>query len=506
MFFLPDNSTSEPPDEDSSAWALGDSQQWKNLIQYPVYAVPGRVGNILMNASAQYSGNVTEIPYASELEEILDPRDYVRLYAKITTASGGAAALPSLWVFLLVVLGILLSIIGLTSLTMHVLQRHRRVSLRRRVANGEVDLEALGIKRLTVPQDLLDRMPLYTYGSGAPVATPTAARESILAEAADKLSTSSSRPSSPIPTSRPKKPILTRAPHSFHPAPLSQPTCAICLDDFVPAPDPLQSSSSPTSQPPAGDAATDSVEGPQTGTIVRELPCHHIFHPECVDSFLRDSSSLCPLCKKTALPKGYCPRVVTNAMVRRERMSRRIRPDAADMVTLPPLAGPRDAEQGGWRIAGSRARSWRGARISGGLGTGNRGFWEGPAGGTTGNSNGFPTTTPAEEMNEMQPSASAARRSSTGFSLSRYGRRSVTGPAAPQGGGSSALESTAENPRPPVIQPPDNPSRREWARERAIAMLGRDRAPEDPDAEDAPASGWRKVLRGMFPRAGGGRQ
>lgn len=81
-----------------------------------------------------------------------------------------------------------------------------------------------------------------------------------------------------------------------HAASFSQTTCPICLDDF---------------------AANESE--------VRELPCRHIFHPECIDLFLRDNSSLCPMCKKSALPPGYCPVKVTNLMVRRERLVRRMR-------------------------------------------------------------------------------------------------------------------------------------------------------------------------------------
>lgn len=75
----------------------------------------------------------------------------------------------------------------------------------------------------------------------------------------------------------------------------SQSTCPVCLDDFL---------------------ANEST--------VRELPCNHIFHPECIDVFLRDRSALCPLCKASALPKDYTPEV-TDIMVRRERLARRIR-------------------------------------------------------------------------------------------------------------------------------------------------------------------------------------
>ena len=44
-------------------------------------------------------------------------------------------------------------------------------------------------------------------------------------------------------------------------------TCAICVEDF------------------------------QNGERVKELPCKHIFHPTCVDEWLNNHSSLCPLCK-----------------------------------------------------------------------------------------------------------------------------------------------------------------------------------------------------------------
>jgi len=75
----------------------------------------------------------------------------------------------------------------------------------------------------------------------------------------------------------------------------SQSTCPICLEDYV-----------------SGEST------------VRELPCRHIFHPDCVDTFLLENSSLCPVCKKSVLPAGYCPERVTDLMVRQERFSRRI--------------------------------------------------------------------------------------------------------------------------------------------------------------------------------------
>lgn len=50
-------------------------------------------------------------------------------------------------------------------------------------------------------------------------------------------------------------------------------TCAICVDDFT------------------------------QEDVVRVLPCTHVFHPQCIDEWLNNHSSLCPLCKME-LPRG----------------------------------------------------------------------------------------------------------------------------------------------------------------------------------------------------------
>ncbi|TKA62276.1 hypothetical protein B0A55_11763 [Friedmanniomyces simplex] len=443
LFYLPsDNGTETPPEVNSQVWGLGDGGSWKRDNDYPVYAIPGASAGILMEASALYSRNMTDVPYGNVLVEMYDSRDYVRLFVDIDTAGSGSQ-LPSLWVFLLVVLGILLAIIGLTSFTMHWLQRRRRQVLRRRVANGEVDLEALGIKRLTVPQEILNGMPLYTYGTGSPVLPTVAAAvaKEITSSPTDKLSSAaSSRPSSPLPTARPAP--ATRS-TSYRPTALQQPTCAICLDDFVPA-----------------------SEGSE-GTIVRELPCHHIFHPECVDAFLRDSSSLCPMCKKTALPKGYCPKSVTNAMVRRERMVRRIR----DRVTVASPSSPRESEllnENGGQLPRSLGERIRTQTFSG--------------------------------MSQLR----ARRRISSAPVQRQQTMTEMTTPTAPTPAlvRSNTTNSSPIGSQPRPVQPPSNPRRREWARQRAIAMLGR-QAAADPDAEEAQTTPrWRKALRSVFPALG----
>ncbi|KAI5785886.1 hypothetical protein EDC01DRAFT_193079 [Geopyxis carbonaria] len=231
---------------------------------FPIYAVRGLEGTKLMDHYADFSRNDVS------LTDSHNNTGSGRLYVKIS--NGKAAALPGLWLFLLIVLGVLLVLLSLTSIAMHIIQIRRRMALRRRVAAGEVDLEALGIKRLLVPRKYLEKIPLRTY-----VAVPS--------------TPALCPPSPPLPPS----PSLHR-PDALPPnsKEYDQPSCSICLDDF-----------------------TSHV------TTVRELSCHHIFHPACIDSFLEAQSSLCPLCKKSVLPKGYVPPSLTNATVRRERTLRR---------------------------------------------------------------------------------------------------------------------------------------------------------------------------------------
>ncbi|PPJ51291.1 hypothetical protein CBER1_08940 [Cercospora berteroae] len=415
VFFVPDNGTGIPPDVHDRQWDIPNAGNWKAENGFPIYAINGEKGAKLMNASSLYSGNMTDVPFGHDLTEFYDSRDYVRLFVDIDTGNG--TSLPSLWIFLLIVLGILLAIIGLTSFAMHWLQRRRRQNLRRRVQRGEVDLEALGIKRLTVPQDLLTAMPLYTYGKTADGAVSSATdADTDLEKLPNATQTEHVRTAAGIPAKRKS---------SYNPTALEQPTCAICLEDYVPA--------------------TQEEEG----TMVRELPCHHIFHPECVDTFLRDSSSLCPMCKKSALPNGYCPRVITNAMVRRERILRRMRerlaedPDAVDGI-FPPSFHQRMRSLPVVR----QYRAQRGMDI-------------------------VPPTA-SQQMTQLDP-------------------------VPPSNMSEVPLAPAADNER-PQVQPPATQAHQSWARQRAEAMLGR-RAPADPEAEEARATpAWRKAFRGLFPR------
>jgi hypothetical protein len=312
IFYLPNNGSSQPPPISSPAWDLGDGGSWKSKHGFPVYAVPSNIGQELIHQSSLYSGNMTSVPYGHQISELpgIDAWDYVRMYTELHVSKG--TAIPSLWVLLVIIIAVLFLMVGITSAIMHLVLRSRRKSLQRRIANGEVNLEALGIKRLTVPREHINKLPLFTYSleeeskfmpapprpmKNSTSTTTTVNRGDDASEGSRRGSRSQDLPSSLPPVSMIDETVSNPDSILAHKyLPYSQPTCPICLDDF--------------------ESGT---------TAIRELPCGHIFHPECIDSFLSNNSSLCPMCKKSVLPKGYCPTKITNAMVRRERNLRRLR-------------------------------------------------------------------------------------------------------------------------------------------------------------------------------------
>jgi len=85
LFYLPNNDTGVPPLPNDNAWLLNDGGQWKTNNHFPVYAIPGAAGYQIMTALSQYSDNVTNAPYGSELLDSgeLRPDDFLRLAADI---------------------------------------------------------------------------------------------------------------------------------------------------------------------------------------------------------------------------------------------------------------------------------------------------------------------------------------------------------------------------------------------------------------------------------------
>ncbi|KAF2435939.1 hypothetical protein EJ08DRAFT_295542 [Tothia fuscella] len=428
LFYLPDNGTSIPPAANDAVWSLKDGGRWKRSSYFPVYAIPGMVGQTLMTQLSIYSGNVTGVPNGHELANLYSPSDYIRLAGEVNTER--VNRLPSLWVFLLIVLGIVLFIIASTSFSMHWIQRRRRDRLRRRVVTGEVDLEALGIRKLKVPQEVLDQMPIYHY-TGPPskeIESPSLAHIGMV----ETRNVPSAQQSLASPVSDTFSQSQTSTTQHF-----LQPTCAICLDDFI-----------------------------SNNSMVRELPCRHIFHPECIDPFMRENSSLCPMCKKTVLPKGYCPANITNVMVRREHMVRRLRDRVPAEEQLPQegsLPRVRDAVRtavtGGRRVFSAPVRS---------------------------------SSRPVDV--ELQDTA-------TGMPLSAPRPASAHGTPTATVTGDGRPCAASPEPPPPPEDPNEAENRRDYPRQRASAVIDSQQAVVDNaiQAEDARRSRWRKAVGRVWP-------
>jgi hypothetical protein len=194
-----------------------------------------------------------------------------------------------------------LAFIAIVSCFMHYIQHRRRISLELRVRSGEVNLEAMNIKRVRVPIEHVEKFPLFTYNYEPTYASP---------------------PTSPISPQLPDAARLQNDDTGLHQGK------AAGTDRTVPG----QTARSTTTGLTVNTTSTDyqpkcmicEEDYEIRLTIIRELPCGHIYHPDCIDEYLSSNSSLCPLCKASMLPKGYCPEI-TNAMVRRERAVRRLR-------------------------------------------------------------------------------------------------------------------------------------------------------------------------------------
>lgn len=326
--YLPDNSIDTPPGADDEAWNLHDHGDWQTSSKFPIYAVSGAVGASMMVELGLYSGNVSSVPYGENITQLYSPSpdDYVRIWTEIHVSTPNT--LPTIWIFILVCIGVLFGFVALVSALMHYIQRRRRTSLRHRVISGEVNLEAMNIKRVPVPIEHVEKFPLFTYNydpnlSSSP-SSPTSPKPPPYAHIREESSGSAALYTKSAATPSEKGMTIETAARStvtgltgFTNNSTStdyQPRCTICLEEFE-----------------------------NKVTIIRELSCGHIYHPECIDEYLSENSSLCPQCKAPMLPKGYCPDI-TNAMVRRERALRRLR---GQIVVED---GIREGSVNGWRM------------------------------------------------------------------------------------------------------------------------------------------------------------
>lgn len=299
--YIPDSGSDKPPEVNDKTWSLHDRGAWIQNSKFPVYAVSGSVGASMMTQLSLYSGNVSSVPYGENITALYSPSsdDYVRIWSaiRVTTPS----TLPTIWIFILVCIGVLVALVTMVSCLMHNVQRRRRTSLQRRVMSGEVNLEAMNIKRVRVPIEHVEKFPLFTYNYEPKVVSPPSSPYSPISPA-------------PVYVRNASKDIEGFAP-TYSEKPLASPTAKSTVTGIT-------NTSTSTDYQPRCNICLEDYDN--RVTIIRELPCGHIYHPDCVDEYLSENSSLCPQCKASMLPRGYCPQI-TNAMVRRERALRRLR-------------------------------------------------------------------------------------------------------------------------------------------------------------------------------------
>ncbi|RJE25805.1 RING finger domain protein [Aspergillus sclerotialis] len=158
IFFQPSSTdTSKPPSPSDSIWSLGDDEAWKNQNQYPVYAIAGPAGATLMYRLSLYSGNSSD----SSVRGSTTQNGYIRLLANIDL--GNNAEGPSVWGFILAILGSILVLSIVMVICYQFVQRRRRFNPQPRIEAGQADLEHLGLNRIKVPREVLEQMPLYSY-------------------------------------------------------------------------------------------------------------------------------------------------------------------------------------------------------------------------------------------------------------------------------------------------------------------------------------------------------
>ncbi|KAL2841400.1 hypothetical protein BJY01DRAFT_249591 [Aspergillus pseudoustus] len=286
VFFLPSSQDDKPPPAHDDVWLRAGEPPWGTEDQFPIYAIPGQAGTTLMEQLSLYSDNGTEPQGRQNGSETMPQGENwdMRLFTIINLEKSGRKT-PSIWGFLLAILGTLLVLCFILLLLYQLIQRRRREILQRRLEANEVDYEQYALQHIRVSREILAKLPIYTYPNPNDPSTerprqslcdddkPDQSQNNIVietergrfekeAEADIEENPQSANTSRRTSYAKP----VNRLSHS-------QTTCAICLEDFVPA----------------------------TSTV-RELPCGHIYHPECIDVSLTRNSSLCPLCKKSVLP------------------------------------------------------------------------------------------------------------------------------------------------------------------------------------------------------------
>ncbi|CAG8528446.1 16776_t:CDS:2 [Funneliformis caledonium] len=212
--------------------------------------------------------------FKTELERLYQakPNDSSSLYkVLIVTLKPYRQFVVNSWLFAMFAVGGILVASFFVSILIHMrlyrLRRNQQLEIRRQRAADEV----LGMKKWTLEKDIIDTFPIIIYdkksGSTSEEQKISSDMDNFTVQfPLDQHVQQSQQDITTIPANQ-TSPTVTSASTDD-----DTDTCAICLEDF------------------------------ENGEEIRELPCKHWYHIECIDPWLTTKSSSCPLCKKDCRP------------------------------------------------------------------------------------------------------------------------------------------------------------------------------------------------------------
>ncbi|KGO67113.1 Ribosomal protein L15e [Penicillium italicum] len=247
IFFQPsDNETGIPPGSNDSRWAINDGDKWRVDNNYPVYAISGPAGTTLINDLTWYSNSTTGDKRDNSTAKFALQTETNRLFARIETGEETTTSSTSVWSFVLAIAGTVLILSIILIIIYRLVLRKRRAQLQRRVNAGQVDIEALALNQMTAPQDVVNKMPLYTYLEIKPPAEATLPQDDTSASpiehgSGEKTNSLSSKEDhhaqNDASIQKPEAAVINPGQNdscrSKYRLSHTQTTCAICLDDFV---------------------------------------------------------------------------------------------------------------------------------------------------------------------------------------------------------------------------------------------------------------------------------
>ncbi|CAG8610868.1 1965_t:CDS:2 [Funneliformis mosseae] len=278
--------------------------------------------------------------FKTELERLYQakPNDSSSLYkVLIVTLKPYRQFVVNSWLFAMFAVGGILVASFFVSILIHMrlyrLRRNQQLEIRRQRAADEV----LGMKKWTLEKDIIDTFPIIIYDKKS----GSTSEEQKISSDMDNFTvqfpldqhvqqsqqvtptnpttpttlTNPTTPTTPTTSTTPTTPTTSTT--STTPTTPTTPAATTAATNQITPTTPTHQTNtdittipanqtSPTVTSASTDDDTDTcaicLEDFENGEEIRELPCKHWYHIECIDPWLTTKSSSCPLCKKDCRP------------------------------------------------------------------------------------------------------------------------------------------------------------------------------------------------------------